>query len=69
MVRDGLKRVINEQDDMEVIAEAGNGDEALRLVDGLGPNVALLDVSLPGRDGRRSPRNSHAGFRACAPSL
>lgn len=53
MVRDGLKRLINDQQDMEVVAEAGDGPEALRLAESLLPAVALVDVSIPGWDGVR----------------
>ena len=51
MVRDGLKRVINEQEDMEVVAEAADGFEALQLASLRSPDVALLDISMPGMDG------------------
>jgi DNA-binding NarL/FixJ family response regulator len=48
LVRDGLKRVVNEQPDMDVIAEAGEGREAGRLAQNHAPDIALLDVSMPG---------------------
>lgn len=51
LVRDGLKRVVNDQPDMEVVAEAGEGREALRLAQNHAPDIALLDVSMPGLDG------------------
>src|SRR5262245_9890704 len=51
MVRDGLKRLINEQSDMEVVAEAGDGREALRLAELREPDVVLVDISMPGVDG------------------
>lgn len=51
MVRDGLKRLIDEQVDMEVVAEAPDGREALRLAERSAPDVALIDVSMPGWDG------------------
>jgi len=51
MVRDGLKRVIDEQDDMHVVAEAADGSEALHLAESRDPDVALVDISMPGWDG------------------
>jgi two-component system, NarL family, response regulator NreC len=51
LVRDGLKRLINDQADMEVIAEAEDGVQALRLARDFMPDVALVDVSMPGLDG------------------
>ena len=51
MVRDGLKRLIDEQAEMTVVAEAADGREALRLAERSAPDVALIDVSMPGWDG------------------
>ena len=51
MVRDGLKRLIDDQADMNVVAEAADGREALRLAETHAPDVALVDVSMPGWDG------------------
>ena len=51
LVRDGLKRLIDEQPDMHVVAEAADGPEALRLCETLAPDVALVDVSMRAWDG------------------
>lgn len=51
MVRDGLKRLIDEQRDMEVVAEAADGAEALHLSQSHKPDIALVDISMPGWDG------------------
>lgn len=51
LVRDGLKRLIDDQPDMEVIADAGDGHTGVRLAQDLNPDVALVDVSMPGVDG------------------
>ena len=51
VVRDGLAAIINRQPDMEVIAEAGDGDEAIALYDRHKPDVMVLDLRMPKRDG------------------
>ena len=53
LVRDGLKRLINDQPDMLVAAEAGDGHEALRFAKESLPDVALVDIWMPGLDGAR----------------
>ena len=51
LVREGLKRLIDDQPDMKVIAEAEDGLRAVRMAQDLMPDVALVDVSMPGLDG------------------
>ncbi len=51
LMRDGLRRLLGDYDDMEVIGEAREGREAVRLIRQLQPDVVLLDLSLPGLDG------------------
>src|SRR5260221_4815318 len=51
VVRRGLKEILASEDDMEVVGEAKNGDEALELVRTLDWDVAVLDFSMPGRSG------------------
>ncbi|MBS1794427.1 MAG: response regulator transcription factor [Acidobacteria bacterium] len=46
-VREGLKMIVNGQKDMETIAEAGDGREAVRLARELVPDVVLMDISMP----------------------
>ena len=48
LVRGGLRRVIEAEDDMTVLAEAGDADEAIRVVRECRPRVVLLDVNMPG---------------------
>jgi DNA-binding NarL/FixJ family response regulator len=49
--RDGLKLVINNQSDMEVVGEAGNGEKAIALTRELRPDIILMDVKMPVMDG------------------
>jgi two-component system NarL family response regulator len=51
VVRDGLAAMINQQDDMEVVAEAGDGEEAIALFERHRPDVMVLDLRMPKRDG------------------
>ena len=50
-VRAGLKLIVESQDDMKVVAEAGDGREAIRLTEELKPDIVLMDVSMPGLNG------------------
>lgn len=50
VVRTGIKTVLANQPDFEVIGEAVNGDDALQMVNTLNPDVLLLDIQMPGLD-------------------
>jgi len=54
--RDGLKAVINNQADMEVIEEAENGQKAVELARKLHPDVILMDVKMPVMDGAEATK-------------
>lgn len=51
LVRDGLRAWLETQPDFELVGEAADGLEAIRLGRGLRPDVALIDLLLPGADG------------------
>jgi DNA-binding NarL/FixJ family response regulator len=51
LVRQGISSLLALTDDIEVVDEASDGDEALRLVARHHPDVLLLDLRMPGRDG------------------
>ncbi len=51
VMRDGIRNLLDKAIDIEVAGEAGNGVEALRLVEELKPDVLLLDMELPGLKG------------------
>jgi DNA-binding NarL/FixJ family response regulator len=51
IVRAGLRRIVEESGDMEVVAEAADGREAIQLVHKKVPDVAVIDISMPGLDG------------------
>ncbi len=51
IVRDGLRKLLSLEDDIEVVGEAGDGNETLELVDKLDPDIVLLDLRMPNVDG------------------
>jgi RNA polymerase sigma factor (sigma-70 family) len=51
VVRQGIRGVLEDLSGLEVVGEAGDGDEALALVRALEPDVVVLDVNMPGRTG------------------
>ena len=51
IVRKGLRQIVAGQPDLTVAAECGDGDEALRLVQTVPLDVAVLDVGMPGMSG------------------
>ena len=51
LVRAGMRALLAEIDGVEVVAEAADGQEALRLIRETRPDVALVDISMPGMNG------------------
>ena len=60
VVRQGIRNVLEEVEGLEVVGEAGDGDEALELARDLRPDVVLLDVTMPGRTGLEVTRELRA---------
>jgi DNA-binding NarL/FixJ family response regulator len=59
-VREGTRRILEQEPDLEVVAEAGDGEEAVKLSCDLKPDVALLDVAMPRLDGIEATRRIKA---------
>lgn len=51
IVRDGLRKLLSLEEDLEVVGEAGDGEATVLLVEKLDPDVLLLDIRMPGVDG------------------
>jgi DNA-binding NarL/FixJ family response regulator len=51
LVRAGFRALLDAQDDIEVVGEAGDGDEAVQLARRHRPDVVLMDIRMPGNDG------------------
>jgi DNA-binding NarL/FixJ family response regulator len=60
IVREGLKQLLGAAGDIQVVAEAGDGHQAIEHVRGLEFDVLLLDMSMPGKSGIELIRQVHA---------
>jgi NarL family two-component system response regulator YdfI len=60
VVRDGLKLILETEEDFQVIGEAGDGAQAVQLAEELQPDVILMDLRMPGMDGLQAIEKIHA---------
>jgi DNA-binding NarL/FixJ family response regulator len=56
VVREGTRQILEQEADFEVVAEASDGEEAVRLASTCQPNVAIIDISMPRMDGIEATR-------------
>jgi DNA-binding NarL/FixJ family response regulator len=64
-VREGLKLILDSQPDIEVVADVGDGRQALDRAQQLLPDVVLMDISMPGLNGLRTT----AKLKECCPQV
>lgn len=51
VVREGTRELLQKENDLEVVGEAGDGEEAVELVKQLKPDVVIMDIAMPGLNG------------------
>ena len=56
LIRAGLRMLATDTDDLEIVAEAGDGAEAVRLAAEVTPDVVVMDIRMPGTDGIAATR-------------
>jgi len=56
LVRRGFRRMLEDESDMEVVGEAGDGEESIKLAKQLHPQVVVMDCALPGMNGLQATR-------------
>lgn len=60
LVRQGTRELLEREEDLEVVAEAGNGEEAVRLASEHSPDIALMDIAMPRLNGIDATRQIKA---------
>lgn len=65
MVRQGVRMVLQSEPDIELVGEAGRGDEAVQLASALRPDVVIMDISLPDISGIEATRQIKERVPAC----
>jgi NarL family two-component system response regulator LiaR len=66
VVREGTRQILEKEDDLEVVAEAGDGEEAVNLATELKPDIAIVDISMPKLDGIEATRQIKALYPGIA---
>lgn len=64
LVREGFRAILARAGDIEIVAEARDGQDAIRLAQELAPDVVLLDIAMPGFNGIDAARRIQSGSAA-----
>jgi DNA-binding NarL/FixJ family response regulator len=65
LFREALRMLISSQPDLQVVGEATNGEEAIKLADSFHPNVVLMDLQMPVMNGVAATRHLHTSQPDC----
>ena len=68
LVRAGFRMILDAEPDIEVVGEAGDGVEAVERIQGLKPDVALMDIRMPRLNGLEATRAGRVERRLRAPT-
>jgi len=66
VVREGTRQILEQEADIDVVAEAADGEEAIRLAGSSRPDVAIIDIAMPGVDGIEATRQIKALYPSIA---
>jgi len=66
VVREGTRQILEQEPDLQVVAEAGDGEEAVQLTGTFKPDVALIDIAMPRLDGIEATRQIKVSYPATA---
>jgi DNA-binding NarL/FixJ family response regulator len=72
ILRQGIRKLLEEHEELEVVGEASNGREALSLVAELKPDIAILDIAMPRLNGLETSRqiqSHHPGVKVLILSM
>jgi len=65
VVREGTRQILEHEQDLKVVAEAGDGEETVELATRLKPDIAIIDIAMPKLDGIEATRQ----IKASCPSI
>lgn len=66
VVREGTRQILEHEQDLKVVAEAGDGEEAVELATRFKPDIALIDIAMPKLDGIEATRQIKVSCPAIA---
>ncbi len=66
VVREGTRKILEHEPDFAVVAEASDGEEAVRMTGASGPDVAIIDIAMPGVNGLEATRQIKSRYPSVA---